>query len=188
MSLSEIAVRLGVGKIGGGIDLTTVYEELLGERRLEVRKVLEIGIGHEGCMGAGYHPGASLRMWEEYFPNAEIFALDNRREILINERMITSFWADQSSGPSLRGVIPLLGDSFDLIIDDGSHVPGDQVLSALTFVPLLAPRGIYVIEDLWLDDSEKVVAALPYRSEVRDLLDTENNVGERSLIIRMEDQ
>jgi hypothetical protein len=36
----------------------------------------------------------------------------------------------------------------DIIIDDGSHVASHQKISFETLFPLLAPGGIYVIEDM----------------------------------------
>ena len=36
----------------------------------------------------------------------------------------------------------------DFICDDGSHVVEDQILTLRTFLPLLAPGGFYVIEDV----------------------------------------
>ena len=36
----------------------------------------------------------------------------------------------------------------DIVIDDGSHVASDQIASFKTLFPLLAPDGVYIIEDL----------------------------------------
>src|SRR5208282_349396 len=84
-------------------DYTPYYHELLRER--DIKKVLEIGIGYPELMDAhnpGYKAGASLFMWQEYFPEAEIYALDIKSDILINEGRIKSFLCDQSDEVSLR--------------------------------------------------------------------------------------
>jgi len=122
-----LAKKWGTDKGVGGIDLASHYYELFKNRRQDVRKVLEIGIGHEGCMGSGYRTGASLFMWEEFFPNADIYALDNMTEILINQGRIHSRWCDQGSEESLKQVMPFLGRDFDLIVDDGSHIPNTKL-------------------------------------------------------------
>lgn len=137
------------------------YEELFGPRRQKVRKLLEFGIGYPELMlkpaartGARYYiVGASLFMWEEYFPNATIYAVDIKPEIGINSGRIYSFVADQSSDRSLRflfeNLVPFERQPFDIIIDDGSHQPEDQIRTAKICFDfnLLAPEGVYIVED-----------------------------------------
>jgi hypothetical protein len=38
-------------------------------------------------------------------------------------------------------------DSFDVVIDDGSHLSCDIVSAFLSYFPLLKPGGVYVVED-----------------------------------------
>jgi predicted O-methyltransferase YrrM len=139
-----------------GHGYTHYYHSLFGERRDKVRKVLEIGID----------VGASLRMWEEYFPNAKIYALDADPARFINKGRVRSFQCDQGNIESIRGVKFWLDRNFDFIIDDGSHVSGHQVASALELVPLLAPGGIYVIEDV--PHPAEVTSQLPFPCEVHE--------------------
>ena len=133
--------------------------------------MLEIGIGCPENMGHvegyGIVPGLNLFMWQEYFPEAEIYGLDIRLDILVNEGRIKSFQCDQGSEKSLRAAAAKMGGGFDLVIDDGSHVPEHQVLTARTLIPLiLKPDGIYVIEDVL--DPAQVVPHLPYECEIKD--------------------
>jgi hypothetical protein len=133
------------------------YDAILAGR--DIRKILEIGIGtatsypnnYESSMAgiAGYQEGASLFMWEEFFPHAEIFALDIVEEILINRGRIKSFQCDQSKEASLAAAVEKIGTGFDLIVDDGSHVTAHQILTANYLVPrILAKGGLYIIEDV----------------------------------------
>ena len=133
-----------------GHGYTHFYNSLFGYRRNSVKKVLEIGIDI----------GASLRMWEEYFPNATIYAIDADPARLINDGRIRSYQCDQSNVEALRDTAALIGGDFDFIVDDGSHVSGHQVVSAMELVPLLSPNGVYVIEDV--PHRDEVVSQLPY--------------------------
>jgi hypothetical protein len=127
---------------------TPFYNELLS--KMKVRRLLEIGIGTPDIMNFvhSYRTGASLFMWQEFLPEAEIFGLDIRPDALINEGRIHSYLCDQSNLTSLRVARGILGGNFDFICDDGSHIADHQVLTANEFIPMLAPGGVYVIEDV----------------------------------------
>jgi hypothetical protein len=82
MTLHEIFEKHGTDKAAHGY--ARVYEPLLQSRRHSVQRVLEVGIGTmipnapssmRGCVPDDYQPGASLRAWREYFPNAIIGGL-----------------------------------------------------------------------------------------------------------------
>ena len=47
---------------------------------------------------------ASLYMWQEYFPNAEIFGADVDKRILFNEGRIKTYFVDQYSFESIKNV------------------------------------------------------------------------------------
>lgn len=143
--LCEMARRHGTDKGGNHQthdrwchEYTPVYWKLLERRREQVRRVLEVGV----------HYGRSLRMWEEFFPNAEIVGLDIYEPHLFNAGRIRCYWADQGNADSLRAAVAAAGGGeFDLIVDDGSHEPHHQVVTANTLLPYLAPGGLLVIED-----------------------------------------
>jgi hypothetical protein len=192
-TLQELGKKYGTDKhnvvnFPPGNDLVSFYADLLKGRN--VSKMLEIGIGHaipglDGCMGiSGYKFGASLSMWEEFFPNASIYALDIVREILVNRGRIHSFWCDQSDEKSIKSVMPMLGKDFDFIEDDGSHQPAHQALTANLLLPLLAPGGVYVIEDVWLSHRDFVKNGIPYESEWHECIDTVGGIGNLQLVIK----
>lgn len=143
---------------------TPYYYDLLKDRK--VKKILEIGIGHPMTMQhvKDYPIGASLYMWQEYFPDAEIYALDIHDFTLINEGHIKSFQCDQGDIDQLREVTSKLGKDFDLIIDDGSHQAAHQILTANALVSLLSPTGLYVIEDVL--EPQIVAPQLQYQHEI----------------------
>lgn len=148
--LHSLALKWGTDK---ALYYADFYNELLKDRRESTKKVLEFGIGYPELMSepaarAGitdYRTGASLFMWEEYFPNAQIYALDNNPATLINQGRIKSFWCDQSRSETYPRTE--IGWDFDLIIEDGSHFKSDQILCAVELAPQIAMDGIYIVED-----------------------------------------
>jgi len=147
-------------------DYTPFYDELLKYR--QVNRVLEIGIGTMNAMMhlKTYQPGASLRMWRDYFPSAEIVGLDNDASVMFEEDRIKTMVCDQSSEESLKGIAASFSETFDFILDDGSHQLEHQALTANTFIPkLLSPTGVYVIEDIvW---RRELYNLLPWPVEVK---------------------
>jgi O-methyltransferase len=136
----------------GNHTYTPHYDNLLKHLRNDTTAVLEIGIGNiplmRGLTNESYMPGASLRMWREYFPNARIFGCDILESVLFNEERISTFLTDQSNETSLNNLIASIGDNLDLIIDDGSHVQEHMVTSFKTLWKSLKKNGLYIIEDI----------------------------------------
>lgn len=147
---------------------TPSYHELFKDRREQINKVLEIGIGSPATMPhvEGYKTGASLRMWRDYFINASVHGLDIAPETMICEERITTSICNQKDISSLQASKEFLGSGYDVIIDDGSHVPDDQLRSVSVFYELLNPGGLYLIEDI--RDLKTVLSGLKdYKTETR---------------------
>ena len=88
--------------------------------------------------------GLSLEMWAEYFPNSKITGVEikNIPYKPSNER-INLVIGDATNARTFVGY-----DNFDIIIDDGSHLVGDQLISFAILFYKLKKDGIYVIEDV----------------------------------------
>jgi hypothetical protein len=141
-----------------------VYGAIL-TRLGEVGATLEIGMGtnHEDAvshMGAAGRPGASLRAFAEFLPEARIHGADVDRRILFQEGRIRTFFVDQTDPASFAELEAL--EMFDLVIDDGLHAPNANLAVLLFALRRVKPGGWLVIEDvperalpLW-----RVVAAL----------------------------
>jgi hypothetical protein len=141
--LTALAIRHGTDKWGPHF-YTPVYHELFAHLRDEPIRLLEIGIG-----GYGYHTvgGASLRMWADYFPRGKIVGIDITRKTLALDPRITTLVGSQDDPAFLKRLTDEHGP-FDIIIDDGSHVPQHVAASFYGLFPRLAARGLYVIEDV----------------------------------------
>lgn len=142
--LSNLAVQHGTDKWGHHF-YTEHYEKALGHLRKQKFNLLEIGIG-------GYekpnHGGASLRMWADFFPLARITGFDvyDKSQIEKGDRKITTVQGDQSIPEHLTRLNHNHGP-FHVVVDDGSHLVEHQLTAFKTLFPLLAPGGIYIIED-----------------------------------------
>jgi hypothetical protein len=143
--LCELALKYGTNKCEEGY--TPFYYYLFNKYVTNVKKVLELGIGGPGLSGGPSKHGASLYMWEEFFPDAEITGVDIDPALLINAGRIRSFTADVCA-PMTLVPVALNRGNFDVIIDDAVHLPEPQLQSALTLLPYLTPKGVYIIEDV----------------------------------------
>ena len=166
------ALKLLFAKFGSDKSVGHNYHQLYGEilkNKNDISHVLEIGLGTNNLdvasnMGARGVPGASLRAFREYLPNATIFGADIDKRILFHEDRIHTYFVDQTDLTSLESLGKNIPDGMDLIIDDGLHAPNAN-LAVLAFgLERLKNHGWLVIEDiperaipLW----EVVAALLP---------------------------
>ena len=132
---------------------TVAYWDLLKDKQESILRLLEIGINY----------GSSLRMWEEFFPNADVYGLDSNYSCLVNAGRIHSLGCDQNNPAQLRQSLEKWENPlFDVIIDDGSHELEHQITSAKTLLPFLKTGGVYIIEDVTLDcQPESVMDHVP---------------------------
>jgi hypothetical protein len=139
-ALCKLALKYKTDKCPkrGKYTYTPYYYNLFKDKKRRIKKVLEIGIGK----------GASLYMWRDFFPKAKIYGVDYRKDLLINKGRIKSFHCDQRKSHHLKNLIDIIGTDIDLVVDDGSHRPRDQVFTCLTLMPLLKKGVIYIIEDV----------------------------------------
>ena len=136
--LDEIGVRRGTDKSSLGHDYLRFYESFFAPIRDSPLTILEIGVLN----------GASMKVWEEYFPAAKIVGFDTVRSCkqFERDRVIIEI-GDQSRVEDLERVAYAHGP-FDIVIEDGSHRWNHQILSIKTLFPAIKPAGVYVVEDL----------------------------------------
>jgi hypothetical protein len=141
-SLAELARQHGTDKEGPH-SYATPYEQHFAPLRNQKLTVLEIGIGGYEDPNAG---GAGLRMWKEYFPLAQIVALDFYDKTPLKEDRIDIFQGSQDDPRVLQGIVDKYS-AFDIVIDDGSHFTPHVIASFGFLFPHLRQGGIYVVED-----------------------------------------
>jgi hypothetical protein len=101
--------------------------------------VLEVGI----------YSGGSLLMWRNYFgEHAHIYGVDineacracedDRTTVFIGDQADRSFWAE------VKKAAPLI----DIVIDDGGHLPEQQLVTLEELLPHVRAGGVYFCEDI----------------------------------------
>lgn len=113
------------------------YPWFLNHLRGENINLLEIGIDRT----------ESLKLWNGYFDSVNLHGIDiDEKEF--SEAKVTLHKIDQSNASELENFVATVGIKFDVILDDGSHVPEHQILTINKLWELVKPGGIYIIEDI----------------------------------------
>ena len=171
--LTKLAIKYGTDRHPGSKhSYTPYYYDLFQNKRDSVKKVLEIGAG----------PGRGLRMWRDFFPNAMIYGADNDQNWIFKETRIEVINCDQSSKKDLMKLTKITGTDFDIVIDDASHKPEDQVLTCLTLMPLLKKDVIYIIEDV--ADPTITEKLDRYDLEIPSLIPKKTRYDDRLIVVR----
>lgn len=129
------------------------YELIFSAKRNSVKSLLECGIGTPNTdipnnMGEEGNPGASLRVWRDYFFNADVTGIDIDPEVMFSEKRIDTYCVDQTSEDSIRNFLNKKEIDFDIIIDDGLHEFHANVSLFENTIDRLNEDGIYIIEDV----------------------------------------
>lgn len=155
--LQHLGIKYGTDKsvhTFKGKTYCDIYDKHFQSIRETVRVFVEIGV----------RDGASLRMFEEYFPNATLYGIDidprcrqfetQRTHILIG---------DQNDDTFLQELRDRIGP-YDILIDDGSHITNHQIKTFDILYRNLNPEGFYVIEDLRNSYEESGINSLNLRT------------------------
>ena len=126
----------------------------------QIKKVFELGIGTNKVFNDKLRrkslPGASLRVWKEFFFNAKIYGADIDENTLFQENRIKTYIVNQFSQKSIKGMWQKINlKEFDLIIDDGCHQFEGTINFFSNSIKFLSKSGLYIIEDIFHKDKEK---------------------------------
>ena len=106
--------------------------------------LVEIGVFH----------GASLRVWRDRFPRAQILGVDISPPDIRLGRRVRVRTGNQAVAEHLTEALAGV-KTLDVVIDDGSHRGEDIWATFQHLFPLMPSGGIYIIEDLstsyWAD-------------------------------------
>ena len=117
---------------------TEVYEPLLFPWKNDPIAIFEIGIAD----------GGSLKMWQQYFPNATIVAADIEDKSRFANARVKTVVADQAQRDQLQRAVDAGGGRFDVLLDDGGHTMEQQQVSLGYLFMFVKPGGYYLLEDV----------------------------------------
>ena len=152
-----------------------IYDRHLDRFRDRAVRVLEIGI----------YSGGSLEMWKNYFgPRCEIYGVDiepackayqnGSVKVFIGDQGDRSFWR------RFKHEVQYV----DIIIDDGGHLPHQQIVTLEELLPHLRPGGVYICEDIHgtLNPFAAYVYGLAQNLNAGDLAKKNADNSERCLV------
>lgn len=133
---------------------TEVYARLFAPLKDSALTLFECGIGTNNPavpsnMGAAGRPGASLRVWRDYFPKAMIYGADVDPGALFEEDRIKTGQLDQTNPETVSAFWENFGNfTPNIVIDDGLHTYSAAIALHSAVWPRLAKGGLYIIEDV----------------------------------------
>lgn len=150
LTLAEIFQKTGTDKLWRHGYHHYYEKELAPYRDIDGLRILEIGADS----------GISLGAWMDYFKNPEsvqgvAYKVDANAakkkacEIMPDAcERLQIYSLDQSDVNALANMVQQNPAGWDIIIDDGSHLPQHQLISFQRLWPNIRPGGLYVIEDI----------------------------------------
>lgn len=143
LKFSEVLAKYANYHCCEGTDKTIVhsygdiYDSLFEPMRKSARRVLEIGV----------YSGASVLSFAEFFEGATVDGIDISKESIkfgLDNPRITYHLLDGTK----QSTRDQLTDKYDVILDDASHEPNDQIETFRLFASSISPGGVYIIEDV----------------------------------------
>jgi hypothetical protein len=139
-----------------------LYQQLLCSKKNTAKNILEVGIGDFEDKNGG-----SIKLWYDYFINANIYGID----ILGPERVIDEIKNNDriklytnSNGYDDDFVNKTFLDKnikFDMMLDDGPHTLDSMKQFIKLYSQIMSEDGILMIEDVqsidWIDELKSVV-------------------------------
>merc|ERR1712084_59797 len=89
-----------------------------------------------------YSPGASVRGWRDVFPHAMVVGLDVDRDALVQGPRLKSYLCNSMNSTRVHEILE--GSSYDLIVDDGLHIPVAQQATLRNLWRYLRTGGWYI--------------------------------------------
>lgn len=132
-----------------------LYESLFQGKKETATHVLEVGIGYPP------YNGGSIKMWDKYFLNAQIYALDiipmtDVWTDILHQHRIHIYAGINAYDPYVFKRLFLdTPVRFDILLDDGPHTLESMVAFITLYSHVMKPDGILIIEDVqsmdWID-------------------------------------
>lgn len=117
-----------------------LYQSLFESKRESAKNILEVGIYH----------GGSIKLWNDFFPNATVYGLDISDNIQCDIKNRTNVklytWADAYNPDFFNSTFSRM--KFDILLDDGPHTLDSMKKFITLYSQAIDDDGILVIEDV----------------------------------------
>lgn len=180
MSLSELVDNTRTDK-GTAHSYLELYDTLFSSKIKTATNIFEIGI----------QTGGSIKLWYDYFVNADIYGVDitpikDMWEEIKNKDRIHLGRFDAYEESFVKTCLSNI--KFDIILDDGPHTLLSMKKFIKLYLPLLKEDGILVIEDIqaieWIDTLKSDIPDdLKQYVEVYDLREKKNRYDDILFVI-----
>jgi len=139
-----------------------LYEYLLNNKKYTAKNVLEIGIGNWNEKNGG-----SIKLWRDYFPNANVYGLDIiprefvLDELLTDNRVVIYGSIDAYDETFFKKEFLDKNIKFDFMLDDGPHTLESMQKFIKLYSQIMTDNGILIIEDVqswdWIEILQNTV-------------------------------
>lgn len=118
-----------------------LYEQLLSPKKFTAKNVLEIGVAHGG---------GSIKLWNDYFPNATVHGVDviGIDEIATDLKQSPRIKLFPSTNAYSDEFVASLPSHFDMVLDDGPHTLESMKYFVSKYSSLLNETGVLILEDI----------------------------------------
>jgi len=150
MSLEEIVDNSKTDK-NTAHSYLPLYQKLLSGKKDTAKNVLEVGI----------HQGGSIKLWSDFFTNANIYGLDIINidyvgDEITNKKRIYLHTSIDAYNETIFNTLFLSKEiKFDFILDDGPHTLESMKQFIRLYSKVMTDDGILIIEDVqywdWID-------------------------------------
>ncbi|MEO7457114.1 MAG: class I SAM-dependent methyltransferase [Gemmatimonadaceae bacterium] len=97
----------------------------------------------------GVYSGGSLEMWREYLgAKSVIHGVDIAAECTVYESANVHISIGDQQDPEFWARFREKTPQLDVVIDDGGHTPGQQIVTLEELLPHLRPGGVFLCEDV----------------------------------------
>ena len=154
------------------------YESLLKDKQKTCKNVLEVGIQR----------GGSIKMWNDYFVNANIYGFDHNDspDFLKEFQRIQCFKINAYSGESIDYFVKN-GIELDVALDDGPHTLESMIYFITNYSKIIANDGIMIIEDVqdiaWCEIF-KTIVPYGFAYKIYDLRHIKNRYDDIVFVIK----
>lgn len=174
-SLDDIARITGTDKCSTMHNYCAKYDKYLPFKRDQPLRILEVGV----------LTGKSLSMWSEFYSKAEcVVGIDINPQCKQYESPNKNIYIEigSQSDEAFLSTVKQKYKSFDLIIDDGSHLQDHMVFTFKSLFSSLNSGGVYIVEDTccayWPNFGGSADASNSSISYLKSLVDHVNFFGQ----------